>query len=85
MLNKKYALNSECVLNRKGLAIESGAIYRVPYPLLEVPISLRSRWKSILSRVSFEDIIKSFWHPILGEQLTLEREDGNNHDRHQTS
>ena len=29
--------------------------------------------------------IKSIWHPILGEQLTLEREDGNSHDRHQTS
>ena len=26
---------------------------------------------------------KSIWHPILGEQLTLE--DGNSHDRHQTS
>ena len=29
--------------------------------------------------------IKSIWHPILGEQLTLEREDGNSHDRYQTS
>ena len=25
------------------------------------------------------------WHPIPGEQLTLEREDDNSHDRHQTS
>ena len=28
--------------------------------------------------------IKSIWHPILGKQLTLEREDGNSQDRHQT-
>lgn len=27
-------------------------------------------------------VYKSIWHPILGEQLTLEREDGNGHDRH---
>ena len=42
---RNYALNSECALNRKGLDIEGGAI-----------LLLRSRWKSILSRVSFEDI-----------------------------
>ena len=29
--------------------------------------------------------IKSIWHPILGVQLTLEREDGNSQDRHQTA
>ena len=34
MLNKKYALNSECALNRKGLGIEGGAIYRVWYPTI---------------------------------------------------
>ena len=28
-LNKKYALNSECVLTRKSLGIEGEAIYRV--------------------------------------------------------
>ena len=27
-------------------------------------------------------VYKSTLHPILGEQLTLEREDGNSHDRH---
>ena len=30
-------------------------------------------------------IYKSIWHPILGEQLTLEREDENSHDRHAVS
>ena len=29
--------------------------------------------------------IKSNWHPILGEQLTLSREDGNSHGRQLTS
>ena len=35
MLNKEYVLNSECVLNRKGLGIEDGAIYCVPYPAIK--------------------------------------------------
>ena len=30
-------------------------------------------------------IYKSIWQPIVGEQLTLEREDGNSHDRHAVS
>ena len=30
-------------------------------------------------------IYKSVWHPVLGEQLTLERENSNSHDRHAVS
>ena len=30
-------------------------------------------------------VYKSVWHPILGEQLILEREDNNSHDRHAVS
>ena len=28
---------------------------------------------------------KSVWHPVLGEQLTLESENSNSHDRHAVS
>ena len=39
----------------------------------------------MLLRVSFEDITSikvstGIWHPVPGEQLTLERENGNSHD-----
>ena len=52
-LNKKHALNSECVLNRKGLDIEGGAIEHVrAFHVLKVSRS----WKSTLWRASFEDI-----------------------------
>ena len=30
-------------------------------------------------------VYKSVWHPVLGEQLTLERENSNSHDRHAVS
>ena len=32
---KKYALNSECALNRKGLSIEGGAIDLVRFKMLD--------------------------------------------------
>ena len=88
MLNKKYALNSECVLNRKGLGIKGRAIYHVRYPA----IGGAKIAKIMMEEYTIESVIrghhvyiKSIWYPILGEQLTLEREDGNSHDRHQTS
>ena len=87
-LNKKYVLNSECALNKKGLGIEGGAIYCVQYSA----IGGAKIAKIAMKEYTIESIIrghhvyiKSIWHPILGEQLTLEREDGNSHDRHQTS
>ena len=88
MLNKKYALNSECVLNRKGLSIEGGAIYRVRYPAIGSAkiAKITMEEYTIKSVIRGHHVyIKSIWHPILGEQLTLESEDGNSHDRHQTS
>ena len=33
--NKKYALNSECALNRKGLRIEGGTIDLVRFKMLD--------------------------------------------------
>ena len=33
--NKKYALNSKCALNRKGLCIEGGAIDLVRFKMLD--------------------------------------------------
>ena len=91
MLNKKYALNSECALNRKGLGIEGGAIYRVHCPAIGGATAAKIA-KIMMEEYAIETVIrghyvyiKSIWHPILGEQLTLEREDGNSHDRHQTS
>ena len=84
-LNKKYVLNSECALNRKSLGIERGAIYRVRYPA----IGGAKIAKIAMEEYTIESVIrghhiyiKSIWHCILGEQLTLEREDGN---RQQTS
>ena len=32
---KEYVLNSKCAPNRKGLGIEGGAIYCVPYPTIK--------------------------------------------------
>ena len=40
---------------------------------------------AIESVIRGHHVYKSIWHPILGEQLTHEREDGNNHDRHAVS
>ena len=90
VLNKKYALNSECALNRKDLGIEGagGAIYHVRCPAIgDAKIA-----KIVMEEYTIESVIrgrhvyiKSIWHPMLGEQLTLEREDGNSHDRHQIS
>ena len=58
-------------------------------PLLEVRTKIV---KIAMEEYTIESVIcghhvyiKSIWHPILEEQLTLEREDGNSHDRHQTS
>ena len=54
LIKKKHALNSECVLNRKGLDIEGGAIERVlAFHVLKVSRS----WKNTLSRrAPFKDI-----------------------------
>ena len=40
---------------------------------------------TIESVVQGHDVYKSIRHPILGEQLVLEREEGNGHDRHAAS
>ena len=37
------------------------------------------------SAVRGHHVYKSVWHPVLGEQLTLERENSNSHDRHAVS
>ena len=88
MLNKKYMLNSECALNRKGLCIEGGAIYLVRCPTIGGAkiIKIAMEEYTIESVIRRHHVyIKSIWHPTLEKQLTLEREDGNSHDRHQTS
>ena len=36
---------------------------------------------TIESVIQGHHIYKSIWHPILGQPLTLEREDGNSHDK----
>ena len=63
MLNKKHALNRECVLNREGLGIESGAIYR----MRKLPWS---QWKGMLSVIERviqgNHVYKSIQYPILG-------------------
>ena len=76
MLNKKYVFNSECALNRKGLGIEGRAIYRMWYSA----IGGAKIAKIVMEEYTIESVIrghhiyiKSIWHPILGEQLTLER------------
>ena len=76
MLNKKYALNSACALNRKDLGIEGRAIYRMRCPAIgDAKIA-----KIAMEEYTIESVIrghhvyiKSIWYPILGEQLTLER------------
>ena len=40
---------------------------------------------TIESIVPGHHVYKSIWHPILGEHLILEREEGNGHDRHAVS
>ena len=78
MLNKRYALN------RKGLGIEGGTIYCVQYSAIGgAKIAMEEYTIESVIR-GHQVYIKCTWHPILGEQLTLEREDGNSHDRHHT-
>ena len=40
---------------------------------------------TIESVIRRHHIYKSIWHPILGEQLVLEREEGSGHDRYAVS
>ena len=48
----------------------------------------QDRLKIMMEKYTLESVIrghhiyKSIWQPILGEQLTLERKEGNSHDRH---
>ena len=79
------------LLLQEPLGIEGGAIYRVRYPAIG-GVKIAKIAKITMEKYTIESVIrghhvyiKSIWHPILGEQLTLEREDGNSHDRHQTS
>ena len=66
-------LNSECALNRKGLGIESGAIYSMRYPTIGGDKITMEEY-AIESIIRGYHIYKSISHPILGEQFTLERE-----------
>ena len=78
-LNKEYVLNSECALNREGLGLKAG-----PSTACRIPL-LKMQWRSILSSViQGHDVYKSIWHPIMGEQLTHEKKDGND-DRYAVS
>ena len=75
------------MLNKKALGIEGGAIYRVRYPAIGSAkiTKIAMEEYTIESVIRGHHVYKSIWHPILGEQLTLEREDSNSHDRHAVS
>ena len=55
--------------------------------VLKVPRLQESKTEeyTIKSVIRGHHVDKSNWHPILGEQLILEREDGNSLDRHTVS
>ena len=49
-----------------------------------------SRWQEMEeycmeSVVRGHHVCKRIWHPVVGEQLVVEREDGNSHDKHAVS
>ena len=82
----KYALNSECALNRENLDNEGGAT--VPPRVTAIcgaKIKIAMEEYTMESVIRGHHIYKSIQHPILGEQLTLEREDENSHNRHTVS
>ena len=83
-LNNKHALNSECALNREGLDIKGGVkpcacsscVQKVPRSQHEM------EEYTMESVVRGHHVYKSIWYPLLGEQLRLEIEEGNGHDRY---
>ena len=81
MLNKKYALNSDSALNREGLDIEDGVM--VPLHMTAIRgAKVAMEEYTMESVIQGHHIYNNIWHPILEEQLTLEREDENSHNRH---
>ena len=83
-LIKKHALNSECALNREGSDVKGGTkpcacsshVHKVPRSQHEM------EEYTMESVVRGHQVYKSIWHPLLGEQLRLEIEEGNGHDRY---
>ena len=68
-------VNSKCALNRKGSDIKGGAFERVRAFRIEgVKIIRIMEEYTMVSVIRGHHVYKSIWHPILGEQLVLERE-----------